>query len=285
MSETVLSTQLKHLLFFSESRPQSEPCRFIRLCHERSLRARKGRHVNLTLFQFANLSSCFFSSFFFYRPSVLISSNNLFSAPVLQSCKCDPNMVFLPKLAAQEGFIFFSFPFLFCHKASFIFWPCCHHLDCRRRRQTMTMRMTMMLMPTWMSWRNKEAPPPSSDTTCWDFSFLFFSPRHILAGTMARSCTAGGLDQRRSALPRGRRANKAQCHGNRIKSTLKLISLQKAMNIVLIWSPFWGFSSPLLCFFCVLRVFFFCFVFDNPILHLSACGGGGGAGVGGEAIS
>lgn len=97
---------IKTSLPFSESQPQSEPSRFIPLCHERSLRARKGHHVNLTLFQFANLSSCIY---FFYRPSVLISSNNLFLAPVLQSCKCVPNMVFLPKLAAQEGF----FPFLF----------------------------------------------------------------------------------------------------------------------------------------------------------------------------
>lgn len=46
---------IKTSFFFSESQPQSEPSRFTSLCHEHSLGARKGCHVNLTLFQFAAL--------------------------------------------------------------------------------------------------------------------------------------------------------------------------------------------------------------------------------------
>lgn len=61
---------IKSISIFPESQPQSEPSRFTPLCHERSLRARKGRHVNLTLFQFANLSPC---AFFFFLPALSLN--------------------------------------------------------------------------------------------------------------------------------------------------------------------------------------------------------------------
>lgn len=54
------------------------------------------------------------------------------------------------------------------------------------------------------------------------------------------------------------------------------------MNIVLIWSPFWGFSSPLLCFFCVLLFFVFFVFWQSHFPSLVGEGAGRQSGEGGS---
>lgn len=125
-----------------------------------------------------NLQICPPAFFFFsYRPSVLISSNNLFLAPVLQSCKCDPNMVFLPKLAAQEGF----FPFLFSsvtkHLLSFgpavITWTAA--VDTRRWRWGWRW---CSCQQGWARETRKPLPPHQTRPAGIFFSFFCFFPHH-----------------------------------------------------------------------------------------------------------
>lgn len=167
---------------------------------------------------------------------------------MLQSCKCDPDTVSLPKLAAQEGFCLF-----FSLLSQSIFYLLALLSSPGVRLSTRDDDDDVNANMDEMEKQGSPSPLIRRDLLGFFLSVFFLI---LLAGTVVRSCTAGGLDQHCSALPRGRRRHKAQCHGNRIKKHLKTDLLTKSnehcVGMVTMLALF--FSSSLF-FFCVLPFF------------------------------
>lgn len=190
-------------------------------------------------------------------------------ALLLQSCKCNLNMVFLPKLTAQEGslLLLLLFYFLSCHKPSFIFWP-----------PLSSPGLQLSTRDGDDVTEKQGSPSPLIRHDLLGFFISLFVPRH----PTARSRTAGGLDQHRSVTLAWEVENKAQYHGNSIKSTLKLIYLQKQWILCWLGHHLGAFILLFLCFLCR-------FVFLTiPYSILVGEGGrqsGGGEGTVGHALT
>lgn len=230
--KTFLSPFLSHSHNHSPPVFCSFPC-IPRIKH--SLRSRKGQLVNLTLFQFANLSS---EWFFFFLLQCIIHAMQL-EHYVLAKLAARKHYCSYGCLTLQNAII--SFPWLL-----FFFFLLLH--------------FTLLSSPRCCPWftlaicqhkmmRSQETPNTRAQKhimkTQWLEDFMVFqsSMKSLDDGEEAAQPV---LDWHPVAVSENSvGGNKAQCHGNHIKSTLKLIYLQKQWKLCW-YSPFFALG---VCFY------------------------------------